>query len=198
MEVTVHVVIKSDEGATESIENIIHLERGNPHPEDLGLTLAEAGTLLQNMQRTMVERQVGQYLEQQGLCLQCGKKRQRKGGHSLVYRTLFGKLRSRSVRLCHCMCQPVPARSFSPLVQLLYERIAPALLYLESKFAFLISYGLTVDLLQEVLPIGQETNVATVRNNMNIVARRIEDELGEERIFFIDGCERDWGAAPPA
>jgi hypothetical protein len=60
----------------------------------------------------------------------------------------------------------------------------------------LISYGLTVDLLQEVLPIGQEINAATVRNNMHIVAQRIEDELGEERFFFIDGCERDWGQLP--
>ena len=69
MKVKVHVVIESDEGTTETIENIIHLERGNLHPEDLGLTLAEARTLLQNMQRTMVERQVAHYLDQQGSCL---------------------------------------------------------------------------------------------------------------------------------
>jgi hypothetical protein len=99
MKVNVHVVIESDEGTTETIENIINLERGDLHPEDLGLTLAEARTLLQNMQRTMVEQQVAQYLEREGLCHQCGKKRQRKGAHSLVYRTLFGKLRLRSVRL---------------------------------------------------------------------------------------------------
>jgi hypothetical protein len=196
MKVNVHVVIESDEGTTETIENIINLERGDLHPEDLGLTLAEARTLLQNMQRTMVEQQVAQYLEREGLCHQCGKKRQRKGAHSLVYRTLFGKLRLRSVRLFHCACQPHPTRSFSPLAQLLSERTAPELLYLESKFASLISYGLTVDLLQEVLPIGQEINAATIRNNMHTVAQRIEDELGEERIFFIDGCERDWGQLP--
>ncbi len=196
MKVKVHVVIESDEGTTETVENIIYLERGNLHPGDLGLTLAEARKLLQNMQRTMVERQVTHYLDQQGSCLLRGKKRQRKGVHSLVYRTLFGKLRLRSVRLFHCECQPVPTRSFRPLAQLLSERTAPELLYLESKFASLISYGLTVDLLQEVLPIGQEINAATIRNNMHTVAQRIEDELGEERIFFIDGCERDWGQLP--
>ncbi len=196
MKVKVQVVIESDEGTTETVENIIHLERGTLLPEDLGLTLVEAKALLQNMQRTMVERQVAQYLEQQGSCPQCGKKRQRKGAHKLVYRTLFGKLRLQSVRLFHCVCQPVPTQSFSPLAQLLSERTAPELLYLEAKFASLISYGLTVDLLQEVLPIGQERNAATVRNNMHTVAQRIENELGEERIFFIDGCERDWGKLP--
>jgi len=24
------------------------------------------------------------------------------------------------------------------------------------------------------------------------VSRRIDQELGEEQVFFIDGCERDW------
>jgi hypothetical protein len=196
MKANVHVVIESDEGTTEAIENIIHLERGDLHPEGLGLTLAEARTLLQNMQRAMVEQQVVQYLEQQGWCLKCEKKRNRKGAHDIVYRTLFGKLRLRSIRLFHCGCQSVQTKSFSPLAQLLSERTAPKLLYLESKFASLISYGLTVDLLQEVLPIGQEINAATVRNNMHHVSQRIEDELGEERVVFIDGCERDWGQLP--
>lgn len=110
-----------------------------------------------------------------------------------MYRTLFGKLRLRTVRLFHCVCQPAPAWNFSPLAQLLSKRTAPELLSLESKIASLISYGLTVDLLQEVLPIGQEINAATIRHNMHTVAQRIEDELKEERIVFIGGFEQDWG-----
>jgi hypothetical protein len=39
------------------------------------------------------------------------------------------------------------------------------LLYLETKFAALMSYGLTVNLLQEVLPTDKTVNAATVRNN---------------------------------
>jgi hypothetical protein len=74
MKVKVHVVIESDEGNTETIENIIDLERGTLNPEDLGLTLAEAKSLLKNMQRTIVERQIAQYLEPQGLCNLCGKR----------------------------------------------------------------------------------------------------------------------------
>jgi len=47
---------------------------------------------------------------------------------------------------------PLPRRggkTFSPLAGLLTEHTAPELLYLESKFAALVSYGLTADLLQE-------------------------------------------------
>jgi hypothetical protein len=49
MRVKVHVFSECDEGSTESVDNIIHLKRGNLQPVDLDLTLAEARTLLQNM-----------------------------------------------------------------------------------------------------------------------------------------------------
>ena len=77
------------------------------------------------------------------------------------------------------------------------ERTAPELAYLETKFAALISYGLTVDLLAEVLPTGGEINVAGVYRNVQRVAERMESELGEEKGCFIEGCQRDWDALPP-
>ena len=41
----------------------------------------------------------------------------------------------------------------SPLAELLRERVSPEMLYLETKFASLVSYGLTVGLLGELLPL---------------------------------------------
>jgi hypothetical protein len=46
------------------------------------------------------------------------------------------------------------------------------------------SYGLTVDILQEVLPLSKTINAATVRNNVHAVGQRIDKELGEEKVFF--------------
>ncbi len=198
MKIKVQVVIESDRGDTQVVENIAYLERGALRPEELGLSLAEAKDLLESAQRTIAEQQVAEYMEQQTHCPCCGKKRLRKGEHNpLVYRTLFGKLRLPGVRFFHCGCQPPYAtRTFSPLAQLLTERTAPELLYLETKFASMMSYGLTVNLLQEVLPIDKTINAATVRNNAQAVGKRIDEELGEERVFFIDGCERDWEQLP--
>jgi hypothetical protein len=51
-------------------------------------------------------------------------------------------------------------------------------------------------LFEEVLPIGAEINASTIRNNTLAVAERLESELGDERVFFIDGCERDWEELP--
>jgi hypothetical protein len=84
----------------------------------------------------------------------------------------------------------------SPLAERLPERTTPELLYLEAKFAALMSYGLTVDLLADVLPLDQELNVATVFRDVQQVAERLEAELGEERPVFIEGCPRDWEQLP--
>jgi hypothetical protein len=66
----------------------------------------------------------------------------------------------------------------------------------EAKFASLMSYGLTMKLLTEVLPMGREVNATTIRNHLQKVAQRCEDELGDEQAMFIEGCERDWEGLP--
>jgi hypothetical protein len=85
-------------------------------------------------------------------------------------------------------------KSFSPLASLLPERSALELLYLETKWALLVSYGLTTDLLAEALPM--DTCTRAVILNTHKVAQRMEDALGEEEEMHIDGCPRDWAALP--
>ncbi len=57
-----------------------------------------------------------------------------------------------------------------------------------------MSYGLTVEHLEEVLPI--QVNVATFSRNMQAMAERIESELGDEQHIYIEGCQRDWESLP--
>jgi len=111
-----------------------------------------------NLEETMVKHQTSEYIEQQRNCPQCGKVRTQKGQHEIVFRSLFGKLKLQSPRLYTCSCQPQSQHSFSPLAERLSERTAPELLYLQTKWASLMSYGLTVDLLEEVLPISAGEN----------------------------------------
>ena len=80
---------------------------------------------------------------------------------------------------------------------MLQERTAPELVYLESKFAALLSYGFTVEVLAEVLPFTRERSVATVHRNLQRVAERAEHELGEEHGTFLKQCQRDLDALPP-
>ena len=49
--------------------------------------------------------------------------------------------------------RPHQTRTFSPLAEMLPEHTSPELLFLETKWASLMSYGMTSKLLQDVLPI---------------------------------------------
>ena len=197
MKLKLQLIIESDSGQTEVVHEVTKLERRSLRPETLGLTLSEAKELLQEVQRAMVTHQTTGYVTQQIPCSKCGKIQSRKGKHQIVLRTLFGKLRLDSPRLYHCgCCSKEDHRSFSPLAELLTERTTPELAYLENKFAAVISYGLTAELLAEVLPTGGDINVAGVYRNLQGVAERIEAELGEEKWQFIDGCQREWDTLP--
>src|SRR5215469_13364896 len=199
MRLKVQVIIESDSGETEAVQQVAELERGSLRPETLGLSLSEAKALLQEIQNAMVTHQSTGYMTQYIACPECGRIRSQKGRHQIVFRTLFGKLRLDSSRLYHCGCcrRKEAHRSFSPLAELLMERMAPELAYLENKFAAMISYGLTAELLAEVLPTGGDINVAGVYRNVQRVAERMEAEIGEEQWQFIEGCQRDWDALPP-
>jgi hypothetical protein len=61
----------------------------------------------------------------------------------------------------------------------LAERTSPELAYLETKFAALVSYGLTIKLLEEVLPIGQDLSTRTIRRQVQQAAERLEAELAQ-------------------
>jgi hypothetical protein len=63
------------------------------------------------------------------------------------------------------------------LAELLSERVSPEMLYLETKFAALVSYGLTVRLMDEVLPLDRPIGAERVRRHLFRVAEAHEAEL---------------------
>lgn len=196
MPIKVQLIFENEAGGPAVVQEVAQLARDALSPATLGLTLSEAKTVLQSLQRYLTEQQVADYQRQQLPCPECRQQRRVKDSCQLVYRTLFGKLTLHSPRLFHCDCQAHVAKSFSPLADLLSERTAPELLYLESKFAALMSYGQSAELLAEVLPIDEHLNAETVRNHTQQVAERLEAELGKEQFMFVEGCERDWEALP--
>jgi hypothetical protein len=72
---------------------------------------------------------------------------------------------------------------------ILTERVAPELIYLETPWASLMSYGTTVDLLKDVLPIGSTADASSVRRHLHKVAARHDADLGDEQLGnFADGA----------
>jgi hypothetical protein len=122
----------------------------------------------------MVEQQAIEVAPQAGRCPQCGRERACKGHHAIVFRTPFGKMKLTSPQLYRCRCEGAGPKSFSPLAERLPERTSPDLVYLETKFAALVSYGLSVKLLKEVLPIAEDLNTTAIQKQVRHTAERRE------------------------
>ena len=196
MKIQVQIVIENEQLDDPIVEQIGCLFRENLLPETLGLTLEEGKEILASIQHQMVKHQAHDYIDSQRICRDCGKRRSNKGKHQLVWRSLFGKYEIESPRLYTCDCVAYQnQKSFSPLAQLLPERSSPELLFLESKWSSLMSYGITAELLEDVLPIN--TNPQSILLNSQKISKRLESELGEEQVMFADGCLRDWAELPP-
>ncbi len=198
MRVRVQVVIErdDDDDRPPAVHEVAQLERADVRIDTLGLQLAEAKDLLQKVQEVVVGEQVRTCLAQQVACPECGRARRHKDADTIVVQTLFGTLHLRSPRWWQCSCQLQSTRTFSPLAARLPERTTPELLYLESKFAGLVSYGLSAKLLAETLPLERPLHATAVRLHAQATADRLENELGPEQSMFIDGCQSDWDELP--
>ena len=136
----------------------------------LGLQLAEAKDLLAAVQDTVVGQQINAAITKQAACPHCGLARRHKDTRKIVVRSLFGALQLASPRWWHCDCRDQPTRTFQPLAELLPERTTPELAYLQARFAALVSYGITADLLGELLPLGRRLHPAVVCRAVHAVA----------------------------
>jgi hypothetical protein len=197
MRVKLQLVICNDKGDEETVTDVITLNKNHQRIEHLGLTLAESKHLLSTLQQHLLQQQVNTFLDAHATCPDCGTSLKVKAHGSRSFRTLFGTFTCYSPRLEHCDCTRRKTSSFRPLSALLTESVAPELLYIEAKWSSLVSYGLSLDALQDFLPLDLSLDVKTVRYDTLKVAKRLEAELGDEQASFIEGEPRAWDLLPP-
>ncbi len=181
MRVKLQLVMCNDQGDEETVTDVITLNKNHQRIEHLGLTLAEAKHLLSTLQRHLLQQQVTTFLDTCSDCPDCGMPLPLKARSRRSFRTLFGTFQFDSPRLEHCDCTRRKTGSFRPLAGLLTESVAPELLYMEAKWSSLVSYGMSLDALQDFLPLDRTLDVKTVRYDTLKVAKRLEAELGDEQ-----------------
>src|SRR5713101_6195500 len=196
MRVKLQLVMCNDKGDEETVTDLITLNKNHQRIEHLGLTLAEAKQLLSTLQRHLLQQQVNTFLDTCSDCPDCGTPLPLKARSQRSFRTLFGTFTFSSPRLEHCDCTRHKTSSFRPLSALLAESVAPELLYMEAQWSSLVSYGMSLDALQDFLPLDLTLDVKTVRYDTLKVAKRLEAELGDEQPGFIDGNPSDWVLLP--
>jgi hypothetical protein len=198
MQVRIMLQIIRDDGAVGTTEEVAALTKITERSKDLGLSLAESKALLAAAQQRIVEAQVNGWLEKHRHCEISGRKLRCKGSYPVTFRTLFGDVQLKSPRYyVPKERQSNGPATISPLTELLPDHVAPERLYLETRWASLVPYGATADLLADVLPIGSGVNATTVRQHVLRAAERIEADLAEQRTSFTEGTDpRDWEDLP--
>jgi hypothetical protein len=76
------------------------------------------------------------------------------------------------------------------------EHVSPELLFIETRWSSLVSYGMTLKALKalkDFLPIDEKLNTASIRNHTLQVATVCEVDLGEEPTSFVNICETETG-----
>src|SRR5215467_12474609 len=197
MRVKLQLVMYNDKGDEETVTDVIILNKNHQRIEHLGLTLAESKQLLSTLQRHLLQQQITTFLDTCSTCPDCGTPLKLKARGSRSFRTLFGTFTFSSPRLEHCDCTRRKTASFRPLSTLLTESVAPELLSMEAKWSSLVSYGLSLDALQDFLPLDLRLDVKTVHYDTLKVAKRLEAELGDEQSSFIEDDPHEWDLLPP-
>jgi len=196
MSIRVEVVCIADDGSEQRRE-VMTIERPELAMETLGLTLQEGKALLAGVQDFVVAQQAGQYLDQQRPCPQCGQRHTSKDIGNTPVKTVFGPVQVPNPRWNRCSCQAAGPRTFRPRRAWLPGRTTPEMLYLETRWASLIPFARVVDLLKDVLPVGEALNAATVRHHLQATGERLKQELGDERPpNLFEGSEEDWEQQP--
>src|SRR4051795_2045801 len=186
MHVHLQLRIVGDDGTVFTDSEILHLEKSDHQFEAVGLSISESKTLQRCLQQHVVTAQVATFVDRHRCCPACGRHLCSKGKYPIVFRTVFGNVTLSSPRFYRCGCQPADSQTFSPLTELLTEHTAPELLYLETRWASLVSFGLTAALLKDVLPVADTTNPETVRCHLHKVADRQDADLGSEPASLVE------------
>ena len=68
MKIKFQVIVESDDGQPQIIQEVTEIERSYLQPKNLRLNLTAAKTLLKKVQQTLVEQQVAEYEQQHNSC----------------------------------------------------------------------------------------------------------------------------------
>ncbi len=171
MNFKLQLVACPSEGDAPLLEEVFTWSREDLSLASVGLTLAESKELLQTIQQKMIAQQVATHLQaHQPVGLR------KKGSYPLQLKTLFGNVTVDSPRYYLPPTATGP-KTYSPLQRLFPQHVTPERLYLETKWASLIPYQKTADLLHDVLPIAAKLTGTTIQQHLHTVVDAQEQQL---------------------
>lgn len=139
MKLTLQIVITDELGVSRTEERMT-LQKSGDAQNDIGLSLSESKSLLNTVQQSMVQQQADEYTHQHIECPHCLAARRIKGRQKMQYRTLFGIIPVSGLRVYRCRCEESATKTVSLLSDWAGDHSHPALKYIETRWASMISY----------------------------------------------------------
>ena len=146
MKFKLQLVCEHPENKVIITENIFSFDKEFDAFESIGMTLGESKDLLKNLQKSVIEKQLEAFIKSKNL-----QKLRKKGSYMVKLKTLFGDLSFKSPRFYSL--EGSEKQTFSPLQELLPQHTTPELLFIETKWAYLIPFEKTANLLKDLLPV---------------------------------------------
>ena len=160
MEWTIRLEAKTGWGEVETVE-VVSIARPvlAATADDVGLSLAEAKSLLTRLQEAMVRGQVAEYLHCRRVCPDCLTFQPVKDRRQRRLQTLFGTEAPR-YRICRCRLPPcVDEATFSPVKELFPGRCTPELERIQAEVGARTSFREGARILETLLPASPASHV---------------------------------------
>ena len=120
----------------------------------LGLSLAEAKSVLAGLQRHLVQMQAEEHCQVRRRCPRCGVQRPLKDQWPRQLRSLFGTVEVRAPRFEPCRCGVSLRTILSPMKEIMPDRCTPEYERMLAEFGALLPYRRARTLLGTFFPVG--------------------------------------------
>ena len=142
----------------------------------LGLSLAEAKSVLSGLQRCLVQAQADEHCQRRRRCPRCGGQQPLKDRRARRLRSLFGMVEVRAPRFAPCPCSVTLRTTISPVAEITPDRCTPEFERVLAKLGALLPYRRAAAVLADFFPIGDPPTRETMRQRTLQVGVRLERE----------------------
>lgn len=181
MKITLQALVEREDGTRQSTDFCTLRRDATDAPSSgLGLFLGEARDLCSALQSLAITEQVNELVATMMRCPACSHCLGVKDQKQVVYRTAFGKASLPSPRLysrcAHCGHRARVTETFSPMASALPERSHPQWIWLQTRFASVMSYSLARTFLAQSFAGAQQLPATSIRANVQRIGARLEAE----------------------
>lgn len=151
----------------------LHRDTGSPTEGDIGLTLAEAKTVLLSIQQEVVAEQLARYCAARRSCSCCNAVRRLHDSRCSELCTVLGRVSYVRERWKACGCGADGMRYISPLKAYLLATHTAELKWLHAKLGAMLPYRQALEVLALLLPSSGRDSHVTIRNHTIEVGQAI-------------------------